>query len=116
MRALPALAAVAAVMTLPAAAAAEGPVNHSPPFIDVNPPGPAQVGQTLVELPGTWSATPPPGPSIAIQWQACDAAGQGCVPIAGATAGIYALQPADVGHTMRVQETASNGPDRSAPV
>jgi hypothetical protein len=116
MRSLPALAAVAAVLTLPAAAAAEVPVNHSPPFIDVNPPDAVYVGHALVKLPGAWSTTPPPGTSVATQWQDCDAAGEGCVPITGATGGVYPLQPADVGHTIRVQEIASNGPDRSAPV
>src|SRR4051812_47910534 len=116
MRSLPALAAVAAVLTLPAAAAAEVPVNHSPPFIDVNPPDAVYVGHVLVKLPGAWSTTPPPGTSVATQWQDCDAAGEGCVPITGATGGVYPLQPADVGHTIRVQEIASNGPDRSAPV
>ena len=116
MRALPALAAVAAVLTLPAVAAAEVPVNHSPPTLDINPPSAAEVGRTLVVQPGSWSATPPPGTSVATQWQDCDAAGLGCVPIGGATGGIYTLQPADAGHTIRVQEIASNGPDRSAPV
>jgi hypothetical protein len=88
MRALLALAAVAAVLTLPAAAAAEVPVNFSPPSLLSNPPSAAEVGRTLAVQPGSWSATPPPGTSVATQWQDCDAAGQGCVPIAGATDGI----------------------------
>ena len=114
MRALLLPAAVAALLALPAAAAAEVPVNHSPPSLLSNPPSAVEVGRTLAVQPGVWSATPPPGTSVATQWQDCDAAGLGCVPIAGAAGPIYTLQPADEGHTIRVQEIASNGPGRAA--
>ena len=51
MRALPVLAAVTAVLVLPAAAAAEVPVNHSPPSLDINLPSAVEVGRTPVVQP-----------------------------------------------------------------
>lgn len=96
-------------------AGATVPVNVSPPGIASNPPGSAYVGAGLGLVGGTWTATPAPGTSISIQWLRCDSGGEACAPVPGATAGIYRLVPADVGHTIRVQETASNGADVSAP-
>src|SRR5919201_5772631 len=63
------------------------PTNLSLPTIS----GTAQVGQTLVGNPGTWSG---PNPSYAYQWQRCGAT---CNPIAGATAATYSPVSADVG-------------------
>ena len=77
------------------------PVNTALPTIT----GTAQQGQTLTEHNGTWTNEPT---SFTYQWQRCDSSGANCSPITGATAQTYTLLEADVGHTIRVQETASN--------
>src|SRR5207248_675430 len=78
------------------------PVNTSPPTIS----GIAVQGSTLTASPGTWSGTAPT--TYAYQWRGCDSAGANCSDVAGATATTYLLGSADVGHTMRVVETATN--------
>jgi subtilisin family serine protease len=85
------------------------PVNSEPPAIT----GAAQPGQTLAEVPGAWTGEPT---SYAYQWMQCDAAGNTCAPINGATGKTYVLTTADVGHTIRVQETASNEAGSGNPV
>jgi hypothetical protein len=62
-------------------------------------------GNTLSEQHGTWSDSPT---RYILQWERCDAAGANCVDIANATVGQYLLTAADVGHTIRVLELASN--------
>lgn len=62
-------------------------------------------GQTLTENHDLWNNEPT---SYSEQWQRCDSAGNNCQDIAGATAQSYNLTAADVGSTLRVQETASN--------
>jgi hypothetical protein len=62
-------------------------------------------GQTLTESHAGWSVSPG---SYAYQWEDCNFAGGGCTPIAGATAQSYTLASADVGHTVRVTETATD--------
>ena len=78
------------------------PVNSVLPSVS----GTAQQGQTLSASTGTWSGSPT---SFAYRWRDCDASGAGCVDIAGATGSSYLLQAADVGHTLRVVVTATNG-------
>lgn len=68
--------------------------------------GPAEVGATLTALTGSWLNSPT---AYAYQWRRCDSAGVACSPVAGATAPSYALTSADVGSTMRVEVTATNG-------
>jgi hypothetical protein len=46
--------------------------------------------------------------SYAYQWEKCDALGEGCLSIGGATAPNYKLTASDVGSTVRVVVTASN--------
>ena len=46
--------------------------------------------------------------SFSYQWQDCDAAGGTCANIGGATSQTYALAAGDSGHTIRVQEFATN--------
>src|SRR5205807_423783 len=75
--------------------------NTSPPTIS----GTAQQGQTLTEHNGTWTNSPT---SFAYQWQQCDSAGADCIPITGATNQTCIPAAGDIGHTIRVQETASN--------
>ena len=84
------------------------PVNSAPPTIS----GTAQQGQTLTESHGTWSNSPT---GYAYQWQQCDSAGANCTTITGANAQTYVPVAADVGHTLKVQETASNAGGSSTP-
>jgi hypothetical protein len=88
------------------------PANTAVPTIA----GSAALGQTLTEANGSWTGSPT---SFAYQWQDCDATGGACTAIAGATGQTYAPAAADVGHTLRVQESATNvtgtgGPAASA--
>jgi hypothetical protein len=67
----------------------------------------------LTEHSGSWANEPT---SFAYQWLQCDGSGNNCKAIGGATTQTYELAPGDVGHTIRVQETASNtaGPSNPA--
>jgi hypothetical protein len=84
------------------------PVNETPPEIK----GTALQGQTLEEVHGKWSNSPS---GFTYRWLQCDTLGESCFPIAGAASQTYVLQPADVGHTIRVEETASNAGGPGAP-
>lgn len=77
------------------------PVNTSPPSVA----GLALEGQTLSETHGSWTNNPT---SYSYQWQRCDTAGGSCVAIVDASGRALALTAADVGHTIRVLESASN--------
>jgi hypothetical protein len=77
------------------------PTNISAPTIT----GTAQQGQTLTEHHGTWTNTPT---SYAYKWLQCDSLGTSCLQISGAESQIYVPASGDVGHTIEVQETASN--------
>ena len=74
--------------------------------------GQAVVGQTLNEGHGTWAGSPT---GYAIQWEDCSITGAGCVAIAGATGASYTVAQSDLGHRIRVVETASNGAATSVP-
>src|SRR5439155_1382546 len=84
------------------------PTSIEPPTIT----GTAQQGQTLTEHEGTWTNEPT---SFTYQWLQCGSKGTSCSPIAGATAKTYVPVAADVGHTIRVQESASNAGGTSSP-
>ncbi len=75
------------------------PSNNGPPSIS----GPAVGGQTLTESHGAWTNSPT---GYSYQWEDCDVSGNSCSAIAGATSQTYTLTKNDVGHTVRVQETA----------
>ena len=97
----------------PASSQAVGPViaqsdNTAAPAIS----GTAQQGQTLTEANGTWTNGPT---SYSYQWEDCDSSGNNCTPIVGATSQTYTLTASDVGHTIRVQETASNAAGSGTP-
>jgi len=77
------------------------PSNVTPPSIS----GITTQGQTLTESHGSWTNSPS---RFTYQWERCDRSGRSCSAIAGATARTYPLTAADVGDTIRVQETASN--------
>jgi hypothetical protein len=94
-------AGTAAVVPLP-------PSNEGPPTIS----GSAQVGQTLTEAHGKWSHEPT---GFSYQWLQCDGSGNNCASISGATSQTYALGAGDVGHTIKVQETASNAGGSGTP-
>ena len=88
---------------------------QTPPALIGAPPsisGIAQQKQTLTEAHGTWSESPT---SYRYQWEACDRSGTSCSEIAGATGQTYHLTKSDVGHTIRVQETASDAAGTSNP-
>ena len=77
------------------------PTPKTPPTIS----GPAEVGITLVATRGTWTGNPT---SYRFAWSRCDAAGNACLAVSGATAKIYTPTDSDVGHTLRVSVTAHN--------
>ena len=76
------------------------PQSSSPPAVT----GTARQGQTLTESHATWS----PASSYTYQWSDCNVSGSSCVAIPGATSQTYTLAGSDVGHTIRVAETAHN--------
>jgi glucose/arabinose dehydrogenase len=84
------------------------PVNSALPVVS----GFAGQGQVLTSSPGSWTNAPT---SFAYQWLRCDSSGGACVGIAGATSAGYVPVVADVGSSMRVSVTASNGSGASAP-
>ena len=89
--------------------AVDPPVNTDLPVVS----GTARDGQTLSSTVGSWTGTPTI--SYARQWLRCDAAGDNCADISGATGSTYDVTPADVDGTIRVRVTASNaGGDASA--
>jgi hypothetical protein len=92
----PATSAATSMIVAPA------PSNLSPPTIS----GSVIIGQTLTVTRGSWSNNPT---TYTYQWQRCDAAGDGCLPIPGATGESYTLGfGGDIAHTFRVVESASN--------
>lgn len=86
-----------------AAVPGEAPANATLPAIS----GTAADGQTLTATTGTWSGTVPM--TMSYQWRRCDAAGSSCTPTSGATSATYIATSADVGKTIKVTVTASNG-------
>ena len=85
------------------AGTASAPANQTLPSIT----GTASVGQTLTLNPGTWAGTPTP--TLAVQWQDCDATGNNCVPISGASGARYTVTSADTGFfTINATVTATN--------
>jgi hypothetical protein len=86
----------------------QGPQNTSAPTIS----GTATDGQTLTASPGTWTGGNPGAWTYVYNWQDCDSSGYNCSTVlttnASATS-TYKLSSSDVGHTIRVVVTASNG-------
>jgi hypothetical protein len=79
------------------------PQNDQAPSVN----GSALVGQKLTADRGSWKGTPPI--SYASAWERCDANGEGCAAIAGATSSTYTVTSADLGARLRVAITATNG-------
>jgi len=78
-----------------------GPSNILPPTIA----GATTQGQALTETQGTWMNSP----TLTDVWEDCDTTGANCIAITGASNPTYTLTPTDVGHTIVVKETATNG-------
>lgn len=99
----------AAALSAPTAtvAAADAPVNTSPPTVS----GTARQGSTLTGNAGSWKGTSPI--SYAYQWRRCDSHGASCSSISGATHTSYTLVSSDVGHSLRLRVTASNAAGES---
>ena len=77
------------------------PVNVVAPSVTGDP----SEGQSLATSNGSWLASPT---SYAYQWEDCDANGQNCTVIGGATSSSYVLGSGDVGHTVRSVVIATN--------
>jgi len=77
------------------------PVSEAAPTIAGTP----RVGRTLTATPGRWSNSPT---SFAYAWSSCDAHGNGCTAIAGATGTTYVLAAGDTGKTIRTSVTVKN--------
>jgi len=101
IRVLPVVAAGLLLVAGTAATNASAPANTRLPAIS----GTARDGSVLVASKGDWTGSPT---SYAYEWQRCDTAGGGCVPIAGADSVRYTVASADVGHRLRVAVTATN--------
>ena len=71
------------------------------PFVS----GLAAVGQTLTSNFDVW----PGNPAVGRQWKRCDATGGSCVDIPGATGENYVPNDDDIGHTIGVDESATEG-------
>jgi hypothetical protein len=72
-----------------------------PPTVE----GTAMQGQTLRATPGSWTGSP----VITFQWQRCFMDGSGCTDVPGAITTDYKLSSSDVGHSLRVRATATEG-------
>jgi hypothetical protein len=80
---------------------AAAPTNTAVPKIS----GSLQVGSALTASKGTWSGSPT---SYAFVWIRCDASGNSCSRISGATTDTYTLTSADAGSTLRLSVIATN--------
>jgi len=74
--------------------------------------GSASAGSTLTAGPGTWSGASPI--IFQYQWRVCDAYGNTCLNIAGATATTYQVKNGDLGKTLRVRVIGSNSSGSAA--
>jgi hypothetical protein len=68
-------------------------------------------GQALSVSQGAWSNSPT---SFTYQWESCNAAGNSCAALRGATGAAHVLTQGDVGHTLRAIVTAADAGGSSA--
>ncbi len=80
-------------------------VNAPTPTTAPSVSGSLQVGSTLTASQGTWSGTPT---SYAFRWMRCDAQGDSCATIDGATSSTHTLAEAAEGRALRVSVAATN--------
>jgi hypothetical protein len=93
-----ATSAASSIVTIPL-----GPMNTQLPMIS----GTAKTGETLTSTTGQWSGAIPI--TFTREWRRCNAQGQGCVAITGATQAAYVVQAVDEGQRIQVVVTAKNG-------
>lgn len=86
---------------------AASPANSALPTVS----GTAQTGHTLNASNGTWSGTAPI--AYTYQWQRCNSSGSSCGSIGSATNQNYVASSGDIGHTIRVEVTATNADGKS---
>ncbi len=67
--------------------------------------GTAKVGKSLSVGKGRWTYSPT---HYAYQWLRCSATGKSCKTISGETKSSHKLKPADAGHKLEAEVTASN--------
>ncbi|MFL5915410.1 MAG: hypothetical protein ACJ752_07205 [Gaiellaceae bacterium] len=67
--------------------------------------GTPSAGSSLTADKGTWSSNPT---STAVAWIRCDANGNGCAAVSGASGDTYSVTQADAGSTFRLSVTATN--------
>lgn len=79
----------------------DGPSNTSLPEVS----GVAELNNTLTASTGGWTDSPS---SFAYQWQTCTSSGS-CSNVVGATTASYSITQSDLGNTVRVAVTATNG-------
>jgi hypothetical protein len=96
-----ALVAALAVVAGTSARTQAAPQNVAEPSIS----GAPLVGRTLTADRGQWS-----GGALTFDyaWLRCNASGDGCTPISGATGQTYTVTSGDLGSTLRVRVTAKN--------
>lgn len=68
-------------------------------------------GWMLTEQHGGWTNNPN---EYTYQWEDCDSSGNNCASISGATGATYTVASSDIGHTIRVEETAIDPAGSSA--
>ena len=102
--------ALATLLALGASPAGTAPASSSAPAIGGTP----VAGQTVNSSPGAWTGSAPM--SYAYRWLRCDSSGGTCSDIAGAAGQSYSVAAGDVGSTLRVAVTASNGYGSSSAV
>lgn len=83
-------------------------MSTSPPVISGSPAARA----LLTEAHGSWTNDPT---AFSYQREKCNASGEGCSAIPYATSQAYLVPASDAGHTIRVQEVASNAAGASRP-
>jgi hypothetical protein len=93
-----------AVTSATAPVGGAGPQNTAKPGIS----GTAQATQVLTASTGTWVSPNGSPITYAYQWQQCNAQGQQCVNIPGATGQTYTVQQSNIGSTLAVVVSATN--------
>lgn len=85
------------------------PANTTPPVISATRGGLTTLGSTLSTTNGVWDDRGDINPTTSYQWQICDdAAGSGCVDVAGATGSTWVATAAAEGRYVRSVVTRTN--------
>jgi hypothetical protein len=99
---------VAGAVTILVVAGLSSAASSSKPTLQTEPKitGTAVEGNTLSTDGGSWNGSSPI--TLKYQWKRCNAQGNGCANIGGATQSTYLVRHADIGDTLRVHVTATN--------